>query len=319
MGAVFRPPLYDFRRCLEPFRRDFFQMSLEQQILQFIITGITVGSIYALIGLGFNIIYNSTEIINFAQGEFVMLGGLIAVTGIQVLRLPIFFAAILAVIMVAVIGVVMNLLAIRPLKDASPITLIIITIGASIFIRGVSSFVWGKEPYTIPAFSGDEPIPFFGAVIQPQSLWVLFITMVIVVGLKLFFDRTLTGKAMIACAFQPRAARLVGIDVSYMVLLSFGLSGAVGAAAGIVIAPMSMLQYGMGVILGLKGFCAAIIGGLGYPWGAVVGGLSLGILESLGAGLISSGYKDAIAFLILLLMLFFRPQGLLGRSKGDRV
>ncbi len=319
MGAVFRPPLYDFRRRLEPFRRDFFQMSLEQQILQFIITGITVGSIYALIGLGFNIIYNSTEIINFAQGEFVMLGGLIAVTGIQVLRLPIFFAAILAVIMVAVVGFVMNLLAIRPLKDASPITLIIITIGASIFIRGVSSFVWGKEPYTIPAFSGDEPIPFFGAVIQPQSLWVLFITMVIVVGLKLFFDRTLTGKAMIACAFQPRAARLVGIDVSYMVLLSFGLSGAVGAAAGIVIAPMSMLQYDMGVILGLKGFCAAIIGGLGYPWGAVVGGISLGILESLGAGLISSGYKDAIAFLILLLMLFFRPQGLLGRSKGDRV
>ncbi len=299
--------------------RDLLLISLEQQILQFVITGITIGSIYGLIGLGFSIIYNSTEIINFAQGEFVMLGGLITVTGIQVLHLPLPFAAILAVIMVAVIGIVMDLFAIRPLKDASAITLIIITIGASIFIRGVSSFVWGKEPYTIPAFSGEEPIPFFGAVIQPQSLWVLFITIVIVVGLKQFFDRTLTGKAMIACAFQPRAASLVGIDVSYMVLLSFGLSGAVGAAAGIVIAPMSMTQYDMGVMLGLKGFCAAIIGGLGYPWGAVVGGLALGILESLGAGLISSGYKDAIAFMILLLMLFFRPQGLLGKTKGDRV
>lgn len=294
-------------------------MNLEQQILQYLLTGITIGSVYALIGLGFNIIYNSTEIINFAQGEFVMLGGLIAVSGMELLHLPIPFAAALAIILVGVIGVVMDLLAIRPLKDASPITLIIITIGASIFIRGVASFIWGKEPYSISAFSGEDPIPFFGAVIQPQSLWVMLVTVVIVVALKQFFDRTITGKAMIACAFQPRAARLVGIDVSYMVLLSFGLSGAVGAAAGIVIAPMSMLQYDMGVMMGLKGFCAAIIGGLGYPWGAVVGGLSLGILESLGAGLISSGYKDAIAFVILLLMLFFRPQGLLGKSRGDRV
>ncbi len=294
-------------------------MSLEQQILQYLLTGITIGSVYALIGLGFNIIYNSTEIINFAQGEFVMLGGLITVSGMQILHLPVPFAAALAIILVGVIGVVMDLLAVRPLKDPSPITLIIITIGASIFIRGVASFIWGKEPHSIPAFSGEDPIPFFGAVIQPQSLWVMLVTVVIVIALKQFFDRTITGKAMIACAFQPRAARLVGIDVSYMVLLSFGLSGAVGAAAGIVIAPMSMLQYDMGVMLGLKGFCAAIIGGLGYPWGAVVGGLSLGVLESLGAGLISSGYKDAIAFVILLLMLFFRPQGLLGKSKGDRV
>ncbi|UCF32012.1 MAG: branched-chain amino acid ABC transporter permease [bacterium] len=294
-------------------------MVLGQQILQYLITGITVGSIYALIGFGFNIIYNSTGIINFAQGEFVMLGGILTVTGIQLLHLPIPFAAFLAILTVSLVGVIFDMAAIRPLKDASPITLIIITIGASIFIRGVSSLTWGKEPYPLPAFSGEDPIPFFGAVIQPQSLWVMGVAVVIVLLLRQFFGKTLTGKAILASAVQPRAAQLVGIDIRYMVLLSFGLSGGVGAAAGIVIAPMSMVQYDMGVMMGLKGFCAAIIGGLGQPWGVIYGGISLGILESLGAGLISSGYKDAIAFIILLLMLFFRPQGILGRGKGDRV
>jgi len=294
-------------------------MTLSQQILQYLITGVTVGTIYALIGMGFNIIYNSTEIINFAQGEFVMLGGLLTVTSLQVLHLPLPLAALVSVIGVAIIGTLLNVAAIRPVRDPNPITLIIITIGASIFIRGVSSLIWGKEPYPVPAFSGEDPIPFFGAVIQPQSLWVMGIALFVVLGFRQFFGRTITGKAMIASAFQPRAARLVGIDTRFMVLISFALSGLVGAAAGIVIAPMSMTQYDIGVMMGLKGFCAAIIGGLGHFWGVVVGGIALGVLESLGAGLISSGYKDAIAFGILLLMLFFRPQGILGRTKGDRV
>lgn len=294
-------------------------MSLDQQILQYLITGVTVGSIYALIGMGFNIIYNSTEIINFAQGEFVMLGGLFTVTGMRVLHLPLPFAALMAVMAVALIAILFDVVAIRPLKDASSITLIIITIGASIFLRGIASILWGKEPYAIPAFSGEDPIPFFGAVIQPQSLWVMGITFLIVLGLRQFFNRTIIGKAMLASAFQPKAARLVGIDTRSMTLISFGLSGFVGAAAGIVIAPISMAQYDIGIMIGLKGFCAAIIGGLGNFWGVVLGGVALGVLESLGAGLISSGYKDAIAFGILLIMLFFRPQGILGKGKGDRV
>jgi branched-chain amino acid transport system permease protein len=290
-----------------------------EQILQFVITGITVGSTYALIGIGFNIIYNATEIINFAQGEFVMLGGMFTIFGMQVLHLPIPFAALLAIVIVAFIGLLLDLGAIRPIKSPSPITLIIITIGASISIRGASSLTWGKEPFPLPAFSGDDPIPFFGAVIQPQSLWIMGVGFAIDLVLRQFFNRTITGKAMLASAVQPRAARLVGIDTSYMVLLSFALSGAVGAAAGILIAPMSMVTYDMGVMLGLKGFCAAIVGGLGHPFGVVIGGLTLGVMESLGAGLISSGYKDAIAFVILLLMLFFRPQGILGKGTGERV
>jgi len=290
-----------------------------EQILQYIITGITLGSTYALIGIGFNIIYNSTEIINFAQGEFVMLGGMLTVTCTKVLKLPLPFAAMLSIVLVAILGILFDRLAIRPLKDASHITMIIITIGASIVIRGASSLIWGKEPYPLKAFSGEDPIPFFGAVIQPQSLWVMGTTFFIVLLLHQYFNKTLNGKAMLASAFQPRAARLVGIDTSRMVMLSFALSGAVGAAAGIVIAPMSMVTYDMGVMMGLKGFCAAILGGMGNFWGVVLGGLILGVVESLGAGLISSGYKDAIAFIILLLMLFFRPQGILGKSKGDRV
>ena len=290
-----------------------------EQILQFLITGITVGSTYALIGIGFNIIYNSTEIINFAQGEFVMLGGMFTVFGIKVLHLPVPLAALLAIIIVAVVGLLFDLGAIRPIKKPTPITLIIITIGASIFLRGAASLLWGKEPFPIPAFSGNDPIPFFGAVIQPQSLWVMGVVFVIVMALRQFLNRTITGKAMLASAYQPQAAKLVGIDTSYMVLLSFALSGAVGAVAGIIIAPMSMVTYDMGIMLGLKGFCAAIVGGLGHPFGVVLGGLILGVMENLGAGLISSGYKDAIAFLILLLMLFFRPQGILGKGKGERV
>ena len=294
-------------------------MNLEQQILQYIITGVTVGSIYALIGIGFNIIYNATEIINFAQGEFVMLGAMFTVMGIRSFHLPLPVAAVMAVVLTGLAGLLLNLGAIRPIKNASQITLIIITIGASILIRGVAMIAWGREPYPLTAFSGDDPIPFFGAVIQPQSLWVIGVAVAIVLVLRQFFGQTLTGKAILATAVQPRAAKLVGISTSTMVLFSFGLSGLVGAVAGVVVAPISMAQCDMGVMLGLKGFCAAILGGLGHFWGVILGGVILGVLESLGAGLISSGYKDAIAFVILLLMLFLRPQGIMGKSKGSRV
>lgn len=294
-------------------------MELTDQIAQYLVSGITTGAIYALIGIGFSIIYNSTEIINFAQGELVMLGGMFTIFFIDVLHLPLPLAILLAVAASTLAGVVFETLTIRPLKSPTPLGLIIITIGGSILIRGIAMRVWGKDTHAIPAFSGTDPISIGSATILPQHLWILALTAIAIILNKIFFKYTITGKAMRACSGNRRAAGLVGIDVRRMVLFSFAISSALGSLAGIIVAPLTMTSYDVGIMLGLKGFCAAIIGGLSGGVGTVLGGLLLGVLESLGAGLISSGYKDAIAFIILLLILFVRPQGLFGGRQTDRV
>jgi len=294
-------------------------MDLSDQIAQYLVSGLSTGAIYALIGIGFAIIYNSTEIINFAQGELVMLGGMFALFFINFLHLPLPVAVILAVVSTTAVGVLFERLTIRPLKSATPLSLIIITIGGSILIRGIAMLVWGKDTHAIPSFSGTDPILIGTATILPQHLWIFALTVLAIAMNKLFFNYTITGKAMRACAVNKRAAGLVGIDVRKMVLFSFAISASLGSLAGIIVAPLTMTSYDVGIMLGLKGFCAAIIGGLSAGVGTVLGGLLLGVLESLGAGLISSGYKDAIAFIILLLILFIRPQGLFGKAETERV
>jgi len=292
---------------------------LFDQILQYVLSGISTGAIYALIGIGFSIIYNATGIINFAQGEFVMLGGMFTLFFLETAKLPIWAAAPTAILASTVIGLLFERLAIRPLKHPTPINLVIITIGGSILIRGLSMLVWGKDTHSLPPFSGENPIHIYGATILPQHLWIICITAVIIVLNKFYFYHTISGKAMRACSYNRRAAGLVGIDVRRMVLFSFIISSGMGAVAGIIVAPLTMTAYDVGVMLGLKGFCAAILGGMSSGITTVVGGLILGVLESLGAGLISSGYKDAIAFIILLLILFVRPQGLFGKADSERV
>ncbi|MBT0666394.1 branched-chain amino acid ABC transporter permease [Geobacter pelophilus] len=294
-------------------------MQLSDQIAQYLVSGLSTGAIYALIGIGFAIIYNSTEIINFAQGELVMLGGMFTLFFLNVTRLPLPIAILLAVAATTVSGILFERLTIRPLKSPSQISLIIITIGGSILIRGIAMTVWGKDTHSLPAFSGSEPLSIGAATILPQHLWIFGLTAIAIIANKLFFQYTITGKAMRACAANRRAAGLVGIDVKRMVLFSFAISAILGSLAGIIVAPLTMTSYDVGIMLGLKGFCAAIIGGLSGGIGTVLGGLLLGMLESLGAGLISSGYKDAIAFIILLLILFIRPQGLFGKAQTDRV
>jgi branched-chain amino acid transport system permease protein len=280
-------------------------------LTQYLISGLTSGAVYALIALGFGIIYNTTTIINFAQGEMVMLGALCAISLYHLVpSLPLAFLG--GVLIVTLVGLIFERLALRPVKDPSPITLIIITVGAAVLIKGVAMLIWGKEAYPLPAFSGNVPFHVGSATILPQNLWVLGLTVVLVAALEAFFRLTLVGKAMRACSYNPRAARLVGIAAGRMVQLSFGLSAALGAGAGILIAPLTLGVYDMGTMLGLKGFSAAIIGGLGSLLGGVLGGLILGVAEALASGLISSGYRDAVAFLLLLLVLFLRPQGLVG-------
>lgn len=294
-------------------------ISFAGQLFQYLITGIIIGSIYAMVAIGFNIIYDVTEIINFAQGEFVMLGGLTVVGLISVFKIPLVPAFIATVALVTIIGVFVDRLAVRTIANPSVLTLIITTIAVSFIIRGAAMSIWGKNPYDLAAFSGRDPIRLWGAVLQPQHLWVVGFLVVIVLGLSLFFEKTLIGKAMRACADNAGAARLVGIDVNRMVMLSFALSAAIGAVAGITVTPISLMEYDRGAMLAVKGFAAVVLGGLGSFPGAVLGGLILGIIESFGAGLVSSGYKDAFALIVLLFVLFFKPSGILGNLEISRI
>jgi branched-chain amino acid transport system permease protein len=291
------------------------QITLSGQLIQYAVTGLTVGSIYALVAIGFNIIYNVTEIINFAQGEFVMLGGLFMVFFATVLDMALPLAFLMTMIAVMATGIMMERFAIFPAKNASVLTMIIITIACSILLKGAAMYGWGKDPFTLPPFTDRKPFVFMGAAVFPQSIWVVVTTLVVVFFLTMFFKRTKFGKAMIASSDNRDAAQLMGIDVKTMVMVSFGLSAAIGAVAGMVITPISLMEYDRGALLGLKGFGAAVLGGLGHFYGAVVAGFTVGLIESFCAGLISSGYKDAAALLVLLLVLFVKPSGLFGSKE----
>jgi len=294
-------------------------MEFHEQIFQYIISGLTIGAIYALVALGFNIIHNATGIVNFVQCEFVTLGGMMIYTFHTLLRIPLPLSFFLSTATVVFVGALIERGPIRIAKSKAIIVLIFITIGISSTIRGTALLTWGPDNVPIPSFSGEKVIRIFGAAILPQHLWIFAITIGVVIFLQYFFHHTLIGKAMRATAFNRRAASLVGISVNRMILLSFAMSGGLGAVGGIIIAPVTTTSYDTGIMLALKGFAAAILGGYGNSTGAIVGGLILGVLESLGAGLISSKFKNAFAFFILLLVLFFKPAGLLGYGEAERV
>ena len=248
-----------------------------------------------------------------------MLGGILSIVFIKLFKLNLFVSIALACVCTTLIGALIERLLIRPVREASVINLIILTIGISILVRGITMLAWGKDTYALPAFSDNTPINIYGATILPQNLWVLAITALLLIALKIFFSYTIYGKGMLACSINKKAAALVGINVQSMILLSFMISGFVGAVAGAILAPLTLTSYDVGIMLGLKGFSAAVLGGLGNPLGAAMGGLLLGVIESFGSGLISSAYKDAFAFMILLILLFFRPSGLFGKASSERV
>jgi branched-chain amino acid transport system permease protein len=281
-------------------------------ILQYVFSGITVGSIYAVVAIGYNIIYNATGIINFSQGEFVMLGGMISYSLSQVM--PLFPAIAIAIAVTSVVGGGIEFVFIRRLKNPGVLQMIIVTIGLSILIREAALHIWDEQIRALPFFTGSEisSLSIFGARVSPQVLWVLGITALIVIGLFLFFQYTLTGKAMRACSANRRAAGLCGINTRRMINLSFVLSAAIGAAAGSVVSPLTQTHYGMGSELAIKGFAVAILGGLGNSMAAVVAGLLLGLLEAFSISLFPMAYKDAIAVLILIVVLVVKPSGLFG-------
>src|ERR1700704_386828 len=268
------------------------------EFLQFLFSGLTVGAIYALVALGFTLIYNASDVINFAQGEFVMLGGMVTFFA-HAAGVPLPLAALLAIIVATAVGLLLHQFAIEPARGASAVTLIIITIGASILLRGVAAVVFDKNFHSLPPLAGGEPWIIGGAALLPQSIIVLIGAGAIVVALWAFMTMTLTGNALVG--------------------LAFAVSAAIGAIGGILMTPITLTSYDVGTLLALKGFAAAMLGGMGSALGAVVGGLLLGLLEAFAAGYLSSQYKDAVAFLVILIVLFAMPRGLFGRASVERV
>lgn len=289
------------------------------QALQYFFSGITVGSVYAIVAIGFNIIYSATGVLNFAQGEFVMLGGMVAITLASFLPVPVAVAG--AVAIVTLFGCGLELVFFRRLRSHSILHMIIITIGLSIVIQELALHVWDEKVRSLPYFTGNEAssVKLLGAALSPQVVWVLGTAAVVVMLLQLFYKRTLYGRAMRACSSNPEAAMLVGINTGNMRTAAFGLSAGLGALAGCVISPISMTHYEMGPGLAIKGFAAAILGGLGNPMAAVAGGLIVGLIEAFSVSVIPSAFKDVAAFAILLAMLFLRPHGLFGRPYGVSV
>lgn len=294
-------------------------MDWSSLVLQYFLSGLTKGSVYAAVAIGFSLIYSATGVLNFAQGEFVMLGGMIAITLHQFLPLPVAVAT--AVFFVMLIGAGMEVVFFRPLRHHSILHMIVITMGLSIVIQEIALHLWDEKTRSLPYFSGDSTssLHLLGAAISPQALWVLGTVGIAVAGLHLFLKCSLAGRAMRACSSNPEAAMLAGINTSNMRTLSFGVSAALGALAGCVISPITMTYYESGGPLAIKGFAAAILGGLGNPMAAVFGGLIIGLLEDFSVIFIKSAYMDVIAFAVLLLVLFVRPHGLFGTPAGDSV
>jgi branched-chain amino acid transport system permease protein len=285
--------------------------------IQLLVTGITVGSIYSLIALGYVTIYRTSRIVNMAQGAFVMFGGFFAYSFLSEIGLPYWLSAILAIVGVVVLSALVYLVVLRPLVKISLVSIILATMALSILFENFSLIRWGGYGKSVPAFSGNKAL-FVGKVaVFPQSLWVIGLMIIVLVGLYLLTNRTRIGKQMTATANDPGAASLSGVNTGRVILLAFAISAAIGALGGIAVSPINSTNYLSGGIYALSGFVAAILGGWGSSTGAVVGGLALGIIESLVTGFLPTGYEDAVAYAILILVLYFRPGGLLGTPSSE--
>jgi branched-chain amino acid transport system permease protein len=287
-------------------------------LAQFVFSGLTAGAIYALVALGFGIVHNTMGIVNFTQVDFVTLGGMALYSASRVEGMGMAGSLAAAILLSAAAGVVVERVGLRPARSVDHVVLIFITIGLSMALRGIIKIVWGKNRLAVEPLTDDEPIRLLGATILPQAVWIMALTSAAIVLLVLFFRFTSMGLAMRAVASNEKAARLIGLRVFRVRGAAFALAGAIGGLAGALITPITTVSADVGVLLGLKGFAAAVLGGFGSFPGAIVGGVTLGLLESLGAAYVSSMYKDAMAFIVLLAVLFIRPQGLLPRRESGR-
>lgn len=284
---------------------------------QIALSGIGVGCIYGLIGIGFCVIYNASGIVNFAQGAFVMLGGVLTYSAFHGIGLPLPVAALLAVGIVATLGIAVDRLVVRPLwtRNATMFVMILATLAVQIVIERLTLIAAGDQPMTLPPLTDLPPIMIGGVAINFQFLWIVGLSLVLIWLLDQFFKKTRTGKAMRACAINREAAALQGIPVSRMLALSFALSAALGAVAGVLITPTQYTAFNLGVPFAISGFIAAIVGGFGRPLGAFIGGITLGLAQSLAIVAFGAGLKNVAALSVLLIFLFIRPSGILGEAK----
>jgi branched-chain amino acid transport system permease protein len=284
---------------------------------QIALSGVAVGFIYGMIGIGFCVIYNASGIVNFAQGAFVMLGGMIAYSAFYALGLPLWLAAAIAIALVAASGVIIERIVVRPLWDrkATMFVMILATLAAQIVIERMTLIAAGDQPKTLPPFTDLPPMRIVGIAVSYQFLWIVAISLALIGLLDRFFKKTRTGKAMRACAYNRESAALQGIKVSRMLALSFALSAALGAAAGVLITPTQYTAFNVGVPFAISGFIAAIIGGFGRPLGAFMGGIMLGLAQAIAIVAFGAGMKNVAALSVLLIFLFIRPGGILGEAK----
>jgi branched-chain amino acid transport system permease protein len=286
-------------------------------VAQSIASGIAIGCVYGLIGIGFCVIYNASGIVNFAQGAFVMLGGMITYVAMTRYNLPLPLAAVISIAIVSVLGVVLERLVVRPLwnRQSTMFVMILATLAAQIVIERLTLLAFGDQPRTLPMFTNLPPLRIASIVLSYQFFWIVGCSILVIAGLAWFFAATKTGKAMRACSINAEAAALQGIPVARMLALSFALSAALGALAGVLVTPTQYTAFNVGVPFAISGFIAAIVGGFGRPLGALVGGILLGVGQSLAVVLIGAAFKNVSALSILLIFLFIRPTGVLGAAK----
>lgn len=286
--------------------------------LQLLTAGLAMGSIYALVALGFVLIYNAVGVVNFAQGEFVMVPAFVAVALMSVLPIPFPLIYLLTLLFMAIFGIVFQRIAYYPLRNRTFLPVIISTIGVSLFLRNGAQIVFGAQPELMPRPTSSIPLNLSGVFVDPQYIVIIVVTIVLLIFQYFFFEKTSLGKKMQATAQDKEMARLLGIRVATVIVITFVYSSILGGVAGILVGPIFYVAKEMGAVLGLKAFCSTIVGGFGSVPGAIVGGLFLGVVEVFGSFYISSAYRDAFAFIVLILVLLFRPQGFFGEKVAEK-
>ncbi len=288
-------------------------------MLQLVVSGLALGSIYALIGLSLVLIHKATDVVNFAQGEMAMFSTFLSFALLSKVGLPLAVVVLLSFPVGALLGAIVERVFIQPISRDPPVNILIVTIGLWIIFNNLAGWIWGYDPYKFPSLFPEQPIEIAGARISPNSLGIIAVALLLMAALYLFFEHTREGTAMRAASMNRRAARLMGIRVSRVWLLSWALAGGISSIAGVLIAPVTFLDFEMMVAVLLKGFAGAILGGFNSLPGAVVGGFAVGLLEVLFGSLVSSTFKDNFAFVIIILVLMLRPNGIFGRVYVKKV